>query len=109
MLIIMNLLGDAQNGLTGDFRALLYGVWSDLLGLDERVDELDHAITRLVTNNEDCVRLQQLRRVGPMISTAMVATVDDARQYHKSRQLAAAIGITPRQHSSGVDSEGPSI
>ncbi len=36
-----------------------------------------------------------------MIATAMIATVGDARQYHKSRQMAAAIGITPRQHSSG--------
>jgi len=45
--------------------------------------------------------LQQLRGVGPMISTAMIATVGDARQYHKSRQMAAAIGITPKQHSSG--------
>ena len=36
-----------------------------------------------------------------LIGTAMVATVGDARQYHKSRQMAAAIGITPKQHSSG--------
>ena len=39
--------------------------------------------------------------IGPMTSTAMIATVGDARQYHKSRQMAAGIGITPRQHSSG--------
>ena len=90
-------LEDADNGLTGDFRALLHGVWNDLLGLDGRVAEMDQLIKRLAANNEDCVRLQQLRGVGPMISTAM----GDARQYHKSRQMAAAIGITPRQHSSG--------
>ena len=94
-------LEDAQNGLTGDFRALLHGVWNDLLGLDERVGEMDQVIKRLAANNEDCVRLQQLRGVGPMISTAMVATMGDGRQYHKGRQMAAAIGITPRQHSSG--------
>ena len=94
-------LEDAENGLTGDFRALLQGVWNDLLGLDDRVCEMDKLIKRLAENNEDCVRLQQLRGVGPLIATAMVATVGDARQYHKSRQMAAAIGITPRQHSSG--------
>jgi len=94
-------LEDAENGLTGDFRALLQGVWTDLLLLDDRVCEMDQTIKRLADNNEDCVRLQQLRGVGPMISTAMIATVGDARQYHKSRQMAAAIGITPKQHSSG--------
>jgi len=94
-------LEDAENGLTGDFRTLLQGVWEDLRLLDDRVGEMDQVIKRLAENNEDCVRLQQLRGVGPMISTAMVATVGDARQYHKSRQMAAAIGITPKQHSSG--------
>ncbi|VUX56293.1 transposase [uncultured Woeseiaceae bacterium] len=94
-------LEDAENGLTGDFRNLLHGVWNDLLMLDDRVCEMDKLIKRLAENNEDCVRLQQLRGVGPMISTAMIASVGDARQYRTSRQMAAAIGITPKQHSSG--------
>ncbi len=94
-------LDDAESGLTGDFRTLLQGVWEDLRLLDDRVSEMDQKIKRLADNNEDCVRLQQLRGVGPMTSTAMIATVGDARQYQRSRQMAAAIGITPRQHSSG--------
>jgi transposase len=94
-------LEDAENGLTGDFRNLLHGVWNDLLGLDDRVCEMDKLIKRLAENHEACVRLQQLRGVGPMISTAIIASVGDARQYRTSRQMAAAIGITPKQHSSG--------
>ena len=94
-------LEDAENGLSGDFRGLLQGVWKDLRALDDRVGEMDQLIKRLAANNENCMRLQQLRGVGPMISTAMVATVGDARQYHQGRQMAAAIGITPKQHSSG--------
>ena len=64
-------LEDAENGLTGSFRSLLHGVWDDLLALDDRVGEMDQVIQQLAANNEDCVRLQQLR------------------------------GITPKQHSSG--------
>ena len=94
-------LEDAENGLTGDFRTLLHGVWNDLLGLDDRVCEMDKLIKRLAENHEACVRLQQLRGVGPMISTAIIASVGDARQYRTSRQMAVAIGITPKQHSSG--------
>jgi transposase len=94
-------LEDAENGLTHYFRSLLHGLWDDLLILDDRMGEMDKTIKRLAKDNEDCVRLQQLRGFGPMISTAMIATVGDARQYHKSRQMAAGIGITPRQHSSG--------
>ena len=76
-------------------------MWTDLLLLDDRVGEMDQTIKQLADNNADCVRLQQLRGVGPMTSTAMSTTVGDARQYQKSRQMAAAIGITPKQQSSG--------
>jgi len=94
-------LEDAENGLTHYFRSLLHGLWDDLLMLDDRMCEMDKTIKRLAKDNEDCVRLQKLRGVGPMTSTAMVATVGDARQYRKSRQMAAGIGLTPRQNSSG--------
>ena len=94
-------LEDADNGLTTHFRSLLHGLWTDLTALDDRMLELDRAINRLANDNEVTRRLQQLRGVGPMVATALVATVGDAKQYHRGRQMAAAIGLTPRQHSSG--------
>jgi transposase len=45
-------------------------------------------------------RNRQSADVGSLVATALVATVGDARQYHRGRQMAAAIGLTPRQHSS---------
>jgi transposase len=47
------------------------------------------------------MRLQQLRGVGPMTATALLAAIGDARQFANGRQLAASLGLTPRQHSSG--------
>ncbi len=64
-----------QKNYLVQFRSLLQGVWEDLRALDDRVCEMDQLIKRLAANNEDFVRLQQLRGVGPMISTAMVAAV----------------------------------
>ena len=94
-------LEEAENGLTGHFRTLLHGLWTDLVALDDRVLELDREIARLANSNEVTKRLQQLRGVGPMVATALVATVGNGRQYHRGRQMAAALGLTPRQHSSG--------
>jgi len=94
-------LEDADNGLTTYLRSLLHGVWTDLVALDDRVLDLDRQIEKLAKSNEVTRRLQQLRGVGPMVATALVATVGDAKQYHRGRQMAAAIGLTPRQHSSG--------
>ncbi len=94
-------LEDAENGLTDYFRSLLHGLWVDLLALDDRVLELDREITKLADSNAVTKRLQQLRGVGPMVATALIATVGNAEQYHKSRQMAASLGLTPKQHSSG--------
>jgi transposase len=94
-------LEDAENGLTDNFRSLLHGLWNDLLTLDDRLKELDKEIEKLARSNEVTKRLQQLRGVGPLVATALVATVGDGRQYAKGRQMASALGLTPRQNSSG--------
>jgi transposase len=94
-------LEDAENGLTSRFRKLLNGVWGDLLLLDRRVKELDQEITTLAANDPVAQRLQQLRGVGPMIATALLATVGDASQFANGRQMAASLGLTPKQNSSG--------
>ena len=40
--------------------------------------------------------------VGPWLSsTALVATVGNAREFKSGRELSAYLGLTPRQHSSG--------
>jgi len=93
-------LEDATNGLTSCFRQLLQGLWEDLLALDKRMKALDKQISQLASEPE-AKRLQQLDGIGPLIATAILATVGDAKQYRKGRDMAAAIGLTPRQHSSG--------
>ena len=94
-------LEDAENGLTSRFRRLLQGVWDDLLLLDSRVKELDQEIAAIAATDPVAQRLQQLRGVGPMIATALLATVGDASQFANGRQMAASLGLTPKQNSSG--------
>jgi transposase len=94
-------LEDQTNGLSGRFRRLLTGLWEDLLGLDKRLKELDAEIALIAERDPVAKRLQQLRGVGPIIATAMVATVGNATQFANGRQMAAALGLTPRQNSSG--------
>jgi transposase len=94
-------LEDAGNGLTGDFRWLVNGLWGDLLTLDGRIKELDRKIESVVRSDPLARRLMQLRGVGPITATALVATVGDGAQFKNGRQMAASLGITPGQHSSG--------
>jgi transposase len=94
-------LEDAENGLTVRFRHLLDGLWGDLRALDERVKELDSEISVIAANEPSAQALQELRGVGPVIATALVVAIGDARQFASGRQFAASLGLTPRQHSSG--------
>ena len=94
-------LEEADNGLSDRFRSLLHDLWEDLKYLTQRIGELDKAIRLLADENAVTQRLQQLRGVGPLVATALVATVGSGQQYAKGKQMAAAIGLTPRQHSSG--------
>ena len=94
-------LEDAENGLTCLFRELLQGLWEDLRILDRRMADLDQQIKRIAQQNPVARRLQQMRGVGPLIATALIATVGDGQQYRKGRDMAASLGLTPRQHSSG--------
>ena len=51
--------------------------------------------------NEASRRLATIPGVGVITATALVATIGDASQFHSGRQLAAWLGLVPRQHSSG--------
>ena len=94
-------LEDQENGLSPRFRRLLTGLWDDLRVLDGRLVELDQEITTIAASDPVAKRLQQLRGVGPLIATALVATVGDASQFSNGRQMAASLGLTPKQNSSG--------
>ena len=94
-------LEDASNGLTIRFRHLLSGLSDDLNYLEERIAGLDAEIREVAQTDPMAVRLQQLRGVGPLIATALIATIGNGDQFTKGRQMAASIGLTPRQFSSG--------
>ena len=74
---------------------------NDLRQLETRLGELDKQIEAIARSNPVTQRLQQLRGVGPLVATALIAAVGDGSHFSKGRQMAAAMGLTPRQYSSG--------
>ena len=94
-------LEDAENGLTDRFRALLHPLWRELLRLDERVKVLDREIKVLSDTHPEAKRLKQLRGIGPLTATALVARIGDGRAFSRGRQAAACVGLTPRHHGTG--------
>jgi len=95
------ILEDAENGLSTDFRVLLEGLQQDLTTLTGRVDDMDKKIKTLASSNTDANRLQQIPGIGPITATALVCAIGDGKQFKRGRDMAAWLGLTPRQHSSG--------
>jgi len=92
---------DAENGLSGVFRRLLTGLREDLGNFDARVAALDQEIEIAARAEPMAERLQSIPGIGPIGATALVAAVGDARQFARGRDMAACLGLTPGQHSSG--------
>lgn len=98
---IPGLLEDADNGLSFDFRQLLLELYEELKRMQAGIDTLTERIERQVRQDADGRRLLAVPGVGPITASALLATVGDARQFSNGRQMAAFLGLVPRQHSSG--------
>lgn len=95
------LLEDACNELVGSFRLLIQRLMDHLKELDRQVRELETQIQSWHRNDEASCRLARVPGIGPLTASALVATIGDAKSFANGRQLAAWIGLVPRQHSSG--------
>lgn len=67
----------------------------------ERVVAIERRILAWHRSNEQSRRLETIPGVGPITASAIAATVTDASLFRSGRELAAWIGLVPRQNSSG--------
>jgi transposase len=98
---IPRILEDADNGLSDLFRQLLNELYQEFVHLDERLESLESTLKGLCVQSEDCRRLLTIPGVGLLTATALVAAVGDICAFKSGRELAAWLGLVPRQHSTG--------
>ena len=95
------ILEDPDNGLSAAFRAMLADMHKDLTTLDDRLDALDVQIKAHVRGHAGAKRLMTIPGVGIISASALVAGIGDGRAFRNGRHLAAFLGLTPRQNSTG--------
>ena len=72
------------------------------IGLNARIDGYSKMIEEHALINADARRLMRMPGIGPITaSSAIVATIGDAKQFRTGRDLAAWLGLTPLNKSSG--------
>lgn len=98
---VPEILEDGENGLPSLLRQLIERLTVNLKEMDRQVKELEKQIQQWHRENEASQRLAKIPGMGPITASAIVATVGDAREFKNGRQLAAWLGLVPRQYSSG--------
>ena len=82
-------------------KKLLCLLVEEICAADVRIGELDRKLKDSAKEDGACRRLIEVPGIGPVIATAVVATVPDDQRFRSGRHYAAWLGLTPKQHSSG--------
>ena len=98
---VPELIEDASNELPGMFRLLVRRLLDHLKELGKQVHELEAQIVAWHRQNAQSRKLEKIPGIGPLTASALIASLGDARNFENGRQVAAWLGLVPRQHSSG--------
>lgn len=95
------IIDDETNELSSLGRELFVDLQTQFYAADDKVADYDAKLKKLCRQSEICHRLTQLQGIGALTATALVATIGDANVFKNGREMAAFIGLVPKQHSSG--------
>ena len=99
---LLPLILDESNTLfSGRIRRLIGELQGEWTGLEKRIEEVTGEIQSIAKEDEPCRRLMEIPGFGPLVSTALTAAIGNAATFSKGRDLAAWLGLVPRQYSTG--------
>lgn len=98
---VPELMEDAAIEVPGSFRLLISRLLDHLKLLHQQVEQIEGQIKAWHRANECSRRLEAVPGIGPLTASALAASIGDAKTFDNGRQLAAWLGLVPRQHSSG--------
>jgi transposase len=95
---LVALMEEPEGGaLTTRMRMLIADMQAQWQDLDRRIAAFEAEFTAFAKENEDARRLTTIPGVGVMIATALIAAIGKAETFEHARDLAAWLGLVPRQ------------
>lgn len=95
------ILTDPALMLSVSFRVLLGQLQLELEQLTARIEQMDAVIRQTAQEIEACQRLTAIPGVGPVTATALVAAIGNGAGFRRGKDLAAWVGMVPREYSTG--------
>jgi len=99
---VRSLIEDPDSTVPRALRPTLSEACSEINHLESRTHDIEHEIQSLARDNPIAERLQTIPGIGLLTSTALVAFVGDIHRFPSGRHFSSYLGITPREHSSGL-------
>src|SRR5436190_4822747 len=96
-----NLLTEPNEGVSARIRLLIEDMLARWRALDDRIAAFDAEFIAEAKQNDAARRLTSIPGIGALNATALVAAVGDAVTFARGRDLAAWLGLVPRQATTG--------
>lgn len=84
-------------------------LYAEPVELGERQRKLEQCLVALSATYQGYAQLQSLPGVGPIVASALLAALGNARRFANCRQVAAWVGLVPRQYGTGGRLQLPCI
>ena len=94
-------LENVNENLTPSMRNLVAMLWSEWKDLELQIVQMNDEVERIASSDAACRRLRQIPGIGPLVATAIVASIGNGAAFRKGREFAAWMGLLPKQHSTG--------
>ena len=95
------ILADAENGLSPRCRELLDRQSARWQAVREELAWYDRQLALRVKEDEVCQRLLDVPGVGSVVASVLKNWMGDGSQFRRGRDASAALGLVPRQYSTG--------
>lgn len=95
------ILGQGSDLISWEIHEVLIDVYEEFKMLSARIDKYDKKIEAISNQQESCKLLKTIPGIGPITATALYASMGNGSQFKNGREMAAQIGLVPKQHSSG--------
>lgn len=98
---IPEVLEDAENQLSPILRALLSRQYERYLYIDEQISWFEDKLNQTVKQFDNAKRLMSIPGFGPLTSQAVAVWLGSGKQFKTGRDASAAMGLVPRQDTTG--------
>jgi transposase len=99
--LIVDQLHKEQAKLTTLSAEVFWQLYDEFRALEKRLEDYEEKLAAIGQAHPECQRLQTIPGIGPVTATALIAAIGDVTQFKNGRQLAAWLGLVPREHSPG--------